>query len=213
MLTTEVSLVEPLAPGDAPDVARLRTGIAPEGLLARLGIGPVEAFFWAAATDRDTFGLVVRHEGSVVGFGLCTTASVRLQRRAIRSSSTGLARALIVLGRDRRTLATALRRLAILVRPPVALDADPEPALRLFDIAVAPLMRGQGFGARLLDALIAEARTRGYERMGLTVLEDNDTAVRLYESRGFVRHRRGVRDDGRPFVTMRLDLLTVTPDV
>jgi ribosomal protein S18 acetylase RimI-like enzyme len=51
-------------------------------------------------------------------------------------------------------------------------------------IAVVPSRRGHGLGAELLEALLAEARRQGYERMSLSVEPDNP-ALRLYEQHGF----------------------------
>ncbi|HJQ29430.1 MAG TPA: GNAT family N-acetyltransferase, partial [Rubrobacter sp.] len=52
-------------------------------------------------------------------------------------------------------------------------------------VFVAPDHWGMGLGGRLLDALLAEARSRGYERAQLWTQADNVRARRLYEGRGF----------------------------
>jgi N6-L-threonylcarbamoyladenine synthase len=54
-------------------------------------------------------------------------------------------------------------------------------------IAVAEHARRRGIGATLLDALLAEARTRGAEEVFLEVRADNPGAEALYASRGFAR--------------------------
>ena len=46
-----------------------------------------------------------------------------------------------------------------------------------------------------MDRLLAEARTRGYERAQLWTHADNARARRLYEGRGFVRSGREKPDD------------------
>ena len=51
---------------------------------------------------------------------------------------------------------------------------------------VRPQVRGQGLGALLLEASIAEARRAGLEMLTLTVTAENDAAIRLYERHGFV---------------------------
>jgi ribosomal protein S18 acetylase RimI-like enzyme len=191
---------------DAADVARLRVAAADGGLLARLGTGPVRRFMELAVRDPDTFGAVADDDGRVVGFILCTTASVSLQRRALRSSPGLWLRLPLLLVRDPRLVSLGVGRLRALFRrrrPPTATD---EPALRLFDISVAPQVRGQGVGRALLAAALAEAGRRGHREMGLTVLADNNPALRLYETAGFIRGRAGTRDDGRPYVTMRRTL-------
>ncbi|HEV7825838.1 MAG TPA: ribosomal protein S18-alanine N-acetyltransferase [Mycobacteriales bacterium] len=53
------------------------------------------------------------------------------------------------------------------------------------NIAVRRSAHGTGLGARLLDALLAEAVRRGASQIALEVAADNVTAQRLYERRGF----------------------------
>ena len=58
-------------------------------------------------------------------------------------------------------------------------------------VFVAPDRWGEGIGKRLVDALLAEARARGFDRAQLWTQQDNRSARRLYEDRGF---RPSVRD-------------------
>ena len=60
-------------------------------------------------------------------------------------------------------------------------------------MAVAPAAQGRGLGARLLEALLAEAERRGHRTTSLEVRADNAPAQRLYERYGFVQDgvRRG----------------------
>jgi ribosomal protein S18 acetylase RimI-like enzyme len=57
-------------------------------------------------------------------------------------------------------------------------------------LAVAPAARGLGVGARLVEAMIAEARARGARKFGLRALSINERAIGLYERFGF-------REEGR----------------
>ena len=52
-------------------------------------------------------------------------------------------------------------------------------------IAIAPSAQGTGAGRALLEALIDAAVERGCSEMLLEVRSDNETALRLYERRGF----------------------------
>lgn len=53
---------------------------------------------------------------------------------------------------------------------------------------VRPAQRGRGAGAALIRAVIDDARARaGVRLLTLTVTQGNDSAIRLYESVGFVR--------------------------
>ena len=51
-------------------------------------------------------------------------------------------------------------------------------------VFVAPDRWGMGLGGRLVDALLTEARSRGYDRVQLWTQADNARARRLYEGRG-----------------------------
>lgn len=70
--------------------------------------------------------------------------------------------------------------------------------------------RGQGLGRRLLTACIDHARSRGIERIELTVRVDNDRAIALYESLGFrveCRRQDHLRVDGVSFDSVQMSLL------
>ncbi len=67
----------------------------------------------------------------------------------------------------------------------------------LYDIVVAPNVRGQGLGRRLVGALLAWGAEAGAARAYLQVREGNAAAVRLYGSLGFrpaYRYRHRVLD-------------------
>ena len=61
------------------------------------------------------------------------------------------------------------------------------PAGVLYDIVVDPAHRGRGIGAALLDATLAELRTRGAPQVVLSTAERNDSAQRLFARAGFRR--------------------------
>jgi len=57
-------------------------------------------------------------------------------------------------------------------------------------VFVTPDHWGMGIGGRLVDALLTEAWSRGYDRAQLWTQADNARARRLYEGRGFRRSGR-----------------------
>ena len=57
-------------------------------------------------------------------------------------------------------------------------------------VFVAPNHWGEGVGGALVDAVLLEARSRGYDRAQLWTHADNARAHRLYERRGFWRTGR-----------------------
>ena len=73
-------------------------------------------------------------------------------------------------------------------------------------LGVAPDRQGEGLGALLLDALLAESDRRGSPVVLLEVRADNEVAQGMYRRRGFVeigRRRRYYQPSGTDAVVMR----------
>jgi ribosomal protein S18 acetylase RimI-like enzyme len=64
--------------------------------------------------------------------------------------------------------------------------AASEHVLMISGLAVDPAFQRRGVGRSLMEAAVREARARGARRLTLRVLAHNESAVRLYESVGFV---------------------------
>ncbi len=62
-------------------------------------------------------------------------------------------------------------------------------------VFVVPDRWGQGIGGRIVDAVLAEAGPRGYDRAQLWTQANNLRAQRLYEGHGFRRTGREMDDD------------------
>jgi len=68
-------------------------------------------------------------------------------------------------------------------------------------VSVAPDRWGEGIGGRTVDALLAEARSGGYDRAELWTRADNRRARGLYEGRGFrLAGRESADADGERIV-------------
>ena len=72
----------------------------------------------------------------------------------------------------------------------IALIARRGWASRLAAMGIARELRGKGFGTWFMDGLIKDARDRNDREMVLEVIEQNETAVRLYKKHGFQIVRR-----------------------
>ncbi len=79
-------------------------------------------------------------------------------------------------------------------------------------VYVRPEWWGQRIGGRLVDAVLAEAVARGYRAAQLWTQADNERALRLYASRGFVRTGRSKLEAGEPIVHLTLDRLETGRD-
>lgn len=75
----------------------------------------------------------------------------------------------------------------------------------LFDLAVAPVAQGQGFGRLLLEDFIANADHRDAFECWLEVRESNHRAIRLYQQAGF--HQTGKRPNYYPTATGQEDAI------
>ena len=65
-------------------------------------------------------------------------------------------------------------------------DLDAGPAAWIYDVYIDGPMRGRGFGRALMEALETQIRDAGLTRAELHVWVDNEPAVTLYRSLGFV---------------------------
>lgn len=65
-------------------------------------------------------------------------------------------------------------------------DLDAGPAAWVYDVYIDEPHRGKGYGRGLMEAVEAQVREAGLARMELHVWVDNDRAIQLYRSLGFV---------------------------
>ena len=88
----------------------------------------------------------------------------------------------------------------------IVLEDDPQGALMLDNIAVAPSAQGKGIGRRLLALTEAEARRRGYQQVRLYTHVTMVENIALYTRIGF-RETGRVSEKGfdRVYMTKSLD--------
>lgn len=68
----------------------------------------------------------------------------------------------------------------------LAVAAQEDGIVHLYDLIVVPEARGRGIGTRFLQALLAHLESEGTREVVLQVLESNTTARALYDTTGFV---------------------------
>ena len=73
-------------------------------------------------------------------------------------------------------------------------------------IGVADEFAGRGYGRKLMDGLVAEARRRGKEGIGLVAVQSNERALGLYRRFGFKVEGEHSGPDGQSYFRMDLDL-------
>ncbi len=165
--------VRPLVATDAAAVAALHVACL-QGLLADLGRPVVTAFYRAAVRLDETVGVVLGDP--VVGFACGTLANHRYYRRVLRADPLGVGVGLAA------RLAVRPRLLARF-----AGGAEAPAGAELLFLALAPQVRGQGHGRRLLEAFETALLARGAAAYELSVEADNERAIAVYERRGLVR--------------------------
>ncbi|MFQ6043307.1 MAG: GNAT family N-acetyltransferase [Candidatus Poribacteria bacterium] len=75
-----------------------------------------------------------------------------------------------------------------------------------FGLGVADDYQGRGLGSRLIDRVMATASERGFRKVFLTVVQENEVAWKLYEKRGFVKYGEFVGKDGLAYFRMVAEL-------
>ncbi|MFF3498006.1 GNAT family N-acetyltransferase [Streptomyces sp. NPDC003247] len=65
----------------------------------------------------------------------------------------------------------------------------------ILSLGIAPGLRGQGLGRRLMTRILGHLRAAGVRSVSLSVEPGNDSAVALYRSLGFVPDPDGPRKD------------------
>ena len=80
-----------------------------------------------------------------------------------------------------------LRAVLILINMLLFYSPPKQGVLVVDQLAVAPSARGKGVGTLLLEAAEARGRAMGVPMMALSVISENEGAIRLYERMGYVR--------------------------
>jgi ribosomal protein S18 acetylase RimI-like enzyme len=174
------TLIRPLRPEDARQVAEIHAEGQPGTFLTSLGQAFLRALYAEMATSPQCYGFVAVQEGVVVGVVTGTVdASTVFKDLVLRR---GYRLVLPVAGSVLRH-PSLIPKIAQTFLYPSKIKSQAGEA-ELFFIGTRVRLRGQGLGQRLFQALADESRRRGMTTMGLTVDDSNETAKRFYQHRG-----------------------------
>lgn len=196
-------VVRPLRQEDLPGVVAVHMAAFGDAALSAVGPGAVRRYYlWLLQPLHQSSNFVAVLGDEIVGFCIggvfrgamggflrrngpyLAWAVLRAWRRLFEPRFRGR----VLLG-ARLAVSAVWRqaRLRILRPPPGPAPPAGDRAFGILSIATAPEAWGRGVGRALMTAAEAEARRRGFRRMGLTVHAENERAVRFYASLGWER--------------------------
>lgn len=81
--------------------------------------------------------------------------------------------------------------------------------LRMYSLAVSPVMRGKGLAKEMIYYSEKKAKQIGLNKLSLEVSEKNQAAIQLYQTAGFqiIQTKKDYYKDGSSALVMRKDLL------
>ncbi len=171
-----------MKPEHAPEVARLHYEGIVKGFITTLGTGFLADLYRAIGRSSTGFVLAgVDEQGVVRGYVSGTTTVSGLYRSVL------LRRGWLYVGMLARHVLSfrTLRRIVESILYPARIPKD-LPDAELLSIVVSPESRGSGLAGELLDALLAEFRSRGCERFRVLVRADLERANAYYVKHGFI---------------------------
>lgn len=205
-------VVRPAGPADAPAIAALHASRIGEGFLASLGEPFLRRLYRRISLHPGSWVMVAELDGTVVGMASGTLATRRLYRSFILRD--GFAAAWTAAPR----LARSWRLVLETLRYPGAGEPSPGdgsvhdatsagtetgharlshagavpelPHAEILSVAVSDAAGGRGVGTAVVGAALDEFRRRRVEAVRVVTVVGNDSAVRMYERCGFVKHSR-----------------------
>jgi ribosomal protein S18 acetylase RimI-like enzyme len=193
----------PMAGADVDAVVQVHLEGFPSFFLSQLGPRFLRQLYRGTVADGDGFGLVALDGSAVCGFVSGTAQPAGFYRRLLRRRWWRFA--LAAVGPVLRRPAIAPRLVRALTMP-ARVTHEPGRGT-LMSIAVVPRKQGQGVGAALVRAFVAEAVRRGLRQIDLTTDRlDNEAANRFYRHLGFVCAGTSTTPEGRRMNEYVMDL-------
>lgn len=184
----ELINIETLGVSQQGAVATMHCAEMPRSMLSRLGPAVTKKFYASIGRSSQLFGTAAIVEGRIGG-AVVGTPSPNTAFEAVTAPLP------IFVLRVLRRRPTMLPRLVWSKLRPAHDVARPARSVELLYIFTDRRRRGAGIGKALLARFFDDARTRGLDRVTLSVEVDNDAAIGLYERRGFdivaARQREG----------------------
>ncbi len=184
--------VAPLTRQELPGVVAIHQKAFPDSAITAFGDEAIRRYYvWLLEGPHDAALTGAWLDGRLVGF--CAAGVFRgAMNGFLRANRRYLALRIAThprlwlspLVRDRVRTALQITMRFSRLRPQ---STPREPAFGILSIATDPDVRGAGAGRALMHEAEGRARTRGHERMTLTVHPDNTRAVQFYEQLAWTR--------------------------
>lgn len=183
---------------DAVALAAVHAAAFPDYFQTHMGPGFLRRFY-SAFLRPGHLVVVAENDGTLVGLVAGTDDLRRLQRDLYPPNLLAFAATFVgkvVTDRVvRRSAWSRLGHLRVAVTSvfgrdrsePVDAASTDGSTMYLFSICVDPSRHGSGIATRLLDEFKRCAAAAGSERVELTVLDDNERAIRFYEREGWTQ--------------------------
>ncbi len=172
----------PLTPAYGQEVAKLHLAHLPTGFGGTPGLKLLQAYYVTLLQSGGGGGVVTKRGGQVLGFACAVWAPAAVRMYLVRSRwptliSWGTVQALI----RPWLVGEVVRRWWGTGRAGTTASSGYE----IRPVVVVPAARGRGIGAKLVNALLADAAGRGFDRVCVLAEEDDQGVNAFYRKLGF----------------------------
>ena len=187
-------LVRPLINDDLDPVVQLHLECFKHYFMSGLGTRIVKLFYSQFLSSPHHFCLVAIKSGTVIGFIAGTKDSALLFSNFYRENFFKVLYSVLfgfILNRAvRHGLFSRRFQISNAIRSFLSSSSSSSSSrstvkARILSIAIAENIKGEGVGSLLINSFMKYYFDSGVEEIGLSVLKENETAVRFYEAKGF----------------------------
>jgi ribosomal protein S18 acetylase RimI-like enzyme len=179
-----MAVIEPLTRQHCLEIAQLHLSYLRTNFKGRPGLRLLQLYYLTVARGSGACGYVAQENGLTIGYvcGVWNPAELRahlFKKRWPRLIFWGILQVIV----SPKILVVLLHR--FISGPGVWRPGGQRYELR--PIVVTPSARGARVATQLLEALVADAASRGFEQLHLLTEEDNIAARKFYTKVGFVQ--------------------------